>query len=464
GINFTKAPLIYLADGFKSTADSIICPDDVCTNRTYDTTNKILRFSVSHFSTYFTQTNTTNGAPVITSTPVTQAIERARYTYDVEAADPDGDILVYSLITSPSGMSISNNTGLITWTPSTSQLGLNNVAVSVSDGNLTSNQSFQITAGKGPMLLISNLDVKVDGKTSKNIQNNTGISKKAKPGSKVEFKLEIENLFTREEGLKIEDISAEVAIEDIDDGDDLDNDAKEFDLKAGKKEDVKIGFDIPLEVDEDNYDIIIDVEGKDENGTTHRISYNLKIEVKKENHEIRIIKSALTPPTIQCQRQISLDTEIINTGSNDEDDVRLEVASPSLDISSLIKGISLNEGDEDNTFVKLIKYSISQDVLPGTYPITINAYYDDKLSGTKTAELAVQECEQTKQIKQEVKEEKPNVEVIRPAAIKEQKPAAPLKVSFAQTDEYKLLLTILITLFAGTFIFIIGAAFIILKK
>ena len=61
----------------------------------------------------------------------------------------------------------------------------------------------------------------------------------------------------------------------------------------------------------------------------------------------------------------------------------------------------------------------------------------------------------------EVKEKKPEVEVIRPLAVIEKKPAPE---PFSSTDEYRILLAILIVLFLGTAIFVIGAGYIILKK
>ena len=161
-------------------------------------------------------------------------------------------------------------------------------------------------------------------------------------------------MFTDEEDLKIKDIDVEITIEDIDDGDDLAEDADEFDIKPEKNKDVIIEFDIPLEVDEDIYDVIINIEGKDENGTTHAIIWGLELEVEKESHEIRIIRAALTPSTIRCQRQISINTEIINTGLDDEDDVTLEATSADLGISSLTADIELDEGTDDNRFTKLI--------------------------------------------------------------------------------------------------------------
>ena len=462
GLNFTKAPLIFNTSGFESTSGGALCPETICTNITYDITNGILRFNVPHFTTYFTQVNATNGAPIITSTPVKTATESAKYTYDVDATDPDGDTLIFSLITKPGGMSISSSTGIISWTPASAQLGLNKVTVNVSDSNLTALQSFNITVGKGPKLLISDIDVKVDGKTDKNMENNTKIDKEAKPGSEVQFSLKLENLFTDEEDLEIEDIDVDVTIEGIDDGDDLEDSAEDFDLRQGKNEKLKIKFDMPLEIDEGIFDVVIDVEGKDENGTTHKISYNLELEVEKEKHEIRIIRSSVTPSAINCRRQISLNTEIINTGTKDEDDVALEVVSSELGISSLIAGIELKEGTSDNRFTKMFTESIGTDIMPGKYPITINAYYDGKLSDTKTVDLDVQECTLFREAEEKVEEEKLEVEVISPEVVRETRPEA--EVFPAETEGYTLLLVILMIIFMGTAIFIIGAGFILLKK
>ena len=88
-----------------------------------------------------------NHAPVITSTPVTSATKDEPYSYDVNATDSDGDTLVYSLTTKPTGMTINSATGLINWTPIAAQIGDNAVTIEVSDGELSSSQSFTITVG-----------------------------------------------------------------------------------------------------------------------------------------------------------------------------------------------------------------------------------------------------------------------------------------------------------------------------
>lgn len=68
--------------------------------------------------------------PVITSNPVTTGTQGVAYSYQVQATDPEGGSLTYTLPTKPSGMTISGS-GLIAWTPSSS--GSESVVVRVTD-------------------------------------------------------------------------------------------------------------------------------------------------------------------------------------------------------------------------------------------------------------------------------------------------------------------------------------------
>ncbi|MBA2115003.1 putative Ig domain-containing protein [Bremerella alba] len=74
-----------------------------------------------------------NEYPEITSTPTGPAVENSLYEYQVIATDADGDALAYTLVSPPSGMTIDNETGLLTWTPTTS--GDYTVTITVDDGN-----------------------------------------------------------------------------------------------------------------------------------------------------------------------------------------------------------------------------------------------------------------------------------------------------------------------------------------
>jgi RHS repeat-associated protein len=74
-----------------------------------------------------------NQAPEITSSPITTGLLNQLYTYDVDATDDDGDTLTYSLNQFPTGMSIDDQTGVISWLADV--IGDVIVEVEVSDDN-----------------------------------------------------------------------------------------------------------------------------------------------------------------------------------------------------------------------------------------------------------------------------------------------------------------------------------------
>ncbi len=87
-----------------------------------------------------------NNPPVFNSFPVTNATSTLEYTYDADATDPDGDILEYSLLHAPSGMSIDATTGVINWTPTDGQIGDHTVDIQVTDsGQETDTQNYTLS-------------------------------------------------------------------------------------------------------------------------------------------------------------------------------------------------------------------------------------------------------------------------------------------------------------------------------
>ena len=468
GLNYTKTPLIYYNSGFNVIAGGTICNPSTtpaCTNIIYDSTNGILKFNVEHFSTYYSGTNTTNGASEITSTPKTNATAREAYSYEVDATDPDSDTLTYSLTSSPNGMSIISSTGAISWTPTNSQVGMHNIIIRVSDGSLTDNQTFNISVAEAKKLRIKSLDVKVDSKSDKDVTDEDTIKREAEPESDIEFKVEVESGFSDEDDLKIEDIIVEVTIRDIDDGDDLDEESKEFDLRPERDKKVTLKFKVPLEVDEDTYDVDIHVEGEDENGTMHEIDWTIYLEVEKDKHNLRIIKAALSPAVIKCQKTVALNTEIINLGREDEDEVVLEITSHDL-VSFRKENIELDEGIDNSRYSNSLKIAIPDDLGIGTYPIEINAYYDaTSLSDTETVNLEVQECKVAKKEKEKVKAE-PIVVVnkTQPAPTQEPKKEEVTKITFRESPAYMAFLALSFVVLSGLVVFVLGVTIVLLKK
>lgn len=74
-----------------------------------------------------------NDLPVISSLPVTKAIQDKLYNYDVEAYDIDNDTLNYSLVNYPAGMKINKINGAITWLPNNFDVGIHHITIKVAD-------------------------------------------------------------------------------------------------------------------------------------------------------------------------------------------------------------------------------------------------------------------------------------------------------------------------------------------
>jgi len=111
-----------------------------------------------------------NLPPEIISSAITSGKVGVAYTYDVNATDPEGDILTYSLTEKPLGMSVVTTTGIISWTPT--DVGVFAVGVKVSDPDgLSDIQSFSITVAKAdeeepePEPELQLIGIEVDPKT-----------------------------------------------------------------------------------------------------------------------------------------------------------------------------------------------------------------------------------------------------------------------------------------------------------
>ena len=79
-----------------------------------------------------------NNAPTISGTPAASVMAGSRYSFTPVAADPDGHALTFSIQNAPSWASFSTDTGQLSGTPLTRDVGsFTNIVISASDGTLT---------------------------------------------------------------------------------------------------------------------------------------------------------------------------------------------------------------------------------------------------------------------------------------------------------------------------------------
>ncbi|MBF7073465.1 putative Ig domain-containing protein [Glaciecola sp. MH2013] len=115
--------------------------------------------TVQRFSIQVEQNSTINRAPQIVSSANLTALVGQAYQYQVVASDADNDELSLRLANAPTGMTIDNSSGLISWTPSLQQAETQAVSVVVSDQQSQTQQSFLISVAEFALPLDVNINI-----------------------------------------------------------------------------------------------------------------------------------------------------------------------------------------------------------------------------------------------------------------------------------------------------------------
>ncbi len=246
-------------------------------------------------------------------------------------------------------------------------------------------------------LSIKKISFDIDG-SGDSVKDGDTVDIAARPGSVVEIKVTIENLFDRQDDdIDIDNIDLTIMANSVDDGDDVD-DSFDFDLRSEGEKTETMTFTLPLNTDEDTFSVDIDAEGDGSNGITYRATATVYFDVEKETHDIRITRFVITPSTVDCSpRTITLGTELTNYGRNQEDSV-------SYGIRQSILGIELNQfnidldndlSDSSSKYRRDLRYTIPDSVKPGTYSVELTAFNDNNFAAFQVADVIVKACQDT---------------------------------------------------------------------
>jgi hypothetical protein len=262
-----------------------------------------------------------------------------------------------------------------------------------------------LATANAQMLSIEDVDVKVDG------DKESGSKIDVKPGQEVEFKIKVKNLYTVNTGYEIEDIDISLTIENLDDGEDLDEDLNDFDLDYGDSKYKEISIRIPYDTEEEEYDAVIKIDGVSQDGEIHKASATYTINVERDNNEIQILK-AEAAGAAKCGNPVLIEVDIVNIGNADED-VELNIVNANLgiDFTSAFE-LDDNPDDSDNRLQKLYKIGyLREDAVPGVYTFIVEATYDDGSESESTStSVTVLECSGSASSQQMQQNNEPEIE------------------------------------------------------
>ncbi len=350
--------------------------------------------------------------------------------------------------------------------PLSQDSGVRTIGQAVLSFSGTSN-SKDIKLETASKLKIEDVDVKVDGRTSSNLNDGDTIGRDAQPEDDLEFDIPVKNLFSSSSNIDINDIEIKVTIQDIDDGDDLDDDKSNIDANAGSDEKAKFKFKVPLQVDEDTYIVLITAEGDDDNGATHISSVKIRLKVNKESDDVRITKSDLTSDTLSCVRSSSIRVEIRNFGSDDQDDAAVVAVNRDIGLNARVDDINVdsNVDDDDNRFSRTFDFTVPESVRPGTYQIEVITFINNNNEmDKKLVPLRVQSC--TSEPTPGTRPNTPNTTVVvtpPPSNPPVEQPAEPVdsvEVPFTQSNAFLGLLGLGYLVVLGALVFLIAKLFV----
>ncbi|MBI4439544.1 putative S-layer protein [Candidatus Woesearchaeota archaeon] len=251
-------------------------------------------------------------------------------------------------------------------------------------GNLIS-----VSADVESNLNIVDVDATI-GTEREGVEEDETLDTKAVPGDRVVFEVRVENLFPDSEDMEIRDIAVTGTIIEIDDGDDLEFEADEFDLESDRSDSVFLTFELPEDSEDGTFDVEIEATGEDEDGVTHSDTFDFSIEVERRRHEIKFTSVELDNSQVSCNEEAQLSYEVINVGREDEDNVKVTVSSSKISLEEEQAGIELeSEPDGDNTYSGSFTVKGASE---GAYQITARAYYDTILDDAETVTLTVKDC------------------------------------------------------------------------
>tara|TARA_Y100000310_G_scaffold345778_1_gene469730 strand:- start:6723 stop:11762 length:5040 start_codon:yes stop_codon:yes gene_type:complete len=192
-----------------------------------------------------------------------------------------------------------------------------------------------------------------------------------------------------------DEINIEVDVENNDDKD-LDIIVKAILFNEDEDEEVETDKSSEVEIEEDEEDTIeltIEVPSDAEDGDDHILfikayedgdedencdEEEIDIDIEREDHDVDIDDLSLSPSVVSCGELLSISVDVENLGSEDEDDVTVEVRNSLLGLDLISQEFDLDEATgSDDDATKRFTFTMPDNVKDGTYNLEAIVNFDD---------------------------------------------------------------------------------------
>jgi hypothetical protein len=195
------------------------------------------------------------------------------------------------------------------------------------------------------------------------------------PGDTIQVEVDVDN-----NGNRDMDVVVEAFLYNLDDDDKIDEAEESQEVEEDNDEEFNLELEIPSDsdLDEDDTYVLYVKAYKDGDEDEECISDSVEIELERNKHDVQVTDISATPSIVRCGERVSVNVDIENMGTSDEDDVYVELISNTLGINLQSDNYDLDDySDSDNDATVRFSVEIPEDARAGTYNIEAIVYFDD---------------------------------------------------------------------------------------
>jgi len=232
------------------------------------------------------------------------------------------------------------------------------------------------------MLDIEDATIEIDNDDDKSIMPDSDRTVSVKPGSSIDIEIDVKSLYDDndeyEEEIEIDEVQLTAIIDDLD----IDETSDSETLSADDSETISVSFDLPYDLEDEEYILELEVTGDDDEGAEYSIEWSVTLEVDRETRELIILEdqTGFVDAEVECDDVAYINAEIMNIGKKELKDVVLEIKNTELGFTykETIDELSTDYDDTDSRLeVNEIPIDLGElGAEAKTYKFIVRAYYD----------------------------------------------------------------------------------------
>ena len=230
-----------------------------------------------------------------------------------------------------------------------------------------------------------------------------------KPGETVNVEFDVEN----EDNDDI-DVEVTIILWDDTDGDEVETiDVDELNIDEDEEETFVVEFELPTDLDEDHtYYLYIKVneDGNEDDQCNYE---RINLDIERDDDDVAIDSVSVSPSTLSCGDDYVVTVEVLNIGTDEQEDVFIEIVEDELELSVSSDNFDLGDhNDNDNDYKATFSPALPTDLTSGTYYMDVKVYENDgSLFDSELVSISVGSCSSEETSTEEEEESVEGVEI-----------------------------------------------------